>query len=50
MRHKIKCHGNTCPNRYICDLYTMEAEEKNTEPDDKPGVKCGFYVKKWFGY
>lgn len=46
MKHRIKCYGNTCPNRNTCELYTPEAEEKKTEPDDKPGVKCEFYVRK----
>lgn len=46
MRHQIKCFGNTCPNRHECALYAIEAEEKKTEPDEEPGVKCEFFKKK----
>ena len=46
MKHRIKCYGNTCPDRYTCDLYTQEAEEKKTEPDEKPDKKCEFFQKK----
>ncbi|WP_293666493.1 hypothetical protein [uncultured Parabacteroides sp.] len=46
MKHKIKCYGNTCPDRHDCQLYMSEAESKKTEPDEKPGKKCEFLVKK----
>lgn len=46
MKHQIKCYGNTCPDRHNCQLYTTEAESKKTEPDEKSGKKCEFFVNK----
>ena len=46
MKHRIKCYGNTCPDRYNCQLYTPEAETKKVQPDDEPEKKCEFFKKK----
>lgn len=46
MRHQIKCHGNTRPERHECALYAAETEVKKTEPDEDSGKKCKFFRKK----
>lgn len=46
MKHQIKCWGNTCPKRFECALYAIEAEKRDKEPREYVDDKCEFFKKK----
>lgn len=48
MKRSIKCFGNTCSDRYKCNLYTFEAENdwKYTNEEEVQDAKCEFFKPK----
>lgn len=48
MKNKIKCFGNTCKDRFKCDLYTFESEYdfENNKSENNSETKCDYFREK----